>query len=134
MTIHLYAICWNEMRLIDYFFRHYESFVDRFMLYDDGSTDGTLEYLQRKSNVELRPFPRTHPDSFVFSQQTLQNNCWKESRSTADWVIVTAIDEHLHHPSLMRYLASCKSAGITCVPAVGFQMVSKDFPQPGEHL
>jgi Glycosyl transferase family 2 len=134
MRIHLYSICWNEMRLIEYFFRHYEPFVDRFTLYDDGSNDGTLEYLHKKPNVEVRQFPRTHAESFVLCQQELQNSCWKESRGEADWVIVTAIDEHLYHPYLMRYLASCKSGKITYIPAVGFQMVSKEFPQPGELL
>jgi Glycosyl transferase family 2 len=134
MTIHLYATCWNEMRIIDFFFRHYEGLVDRFVMFDDGSTDGTLDYLHAKANVEVRPFPRTDPGSFVLSQQVLQNNCWKESRGAADWVIVTAIDEHIHHPALSTYLAACKASGVTYIPALGFQMVTNDFPRPDEHL
>ena len=58
MTIHLYAICWNEIRLLRFFFRHYDSLVDRFVMFDDGSTDGTIEYLRGKPKVEVRPFPR----------------------------------------------------------------------------
>ena len=62
MTIHLYAICWNELRLLRFFFRHYESLVDSFVMFDDGSTDGTIEYLRGKPKVEVRPFPRAHPE------------------------------------------------------------------------
>src|SRR6185295_357335 len=64
VTIHLYTFGWNEMRMIGFFFRHYEPWVDRFIFYDDGSTDGTLELLASKTNVEIRPFAYTSPDSF----------------------------------------------------------------------
>src|ERR1043165_4480886 len=46
------------MAMLAFFFRHYERWVDRFYIYDDGSTDGTLDYLYAKPNVELRSFPR----------------------------------------------------------------------------
>jgi hypothetical protein len=49
-------------------------------------------------------------------------------------VIVTAVDEHLYHPSLIPYLETCKRDGITCIPALGFQMVTWRFPHESEHL
>jgi hypothetical protein len=66
----------------------------------------------------------------------LQNTCWRESRGHADWVIITAVDEHLHIPgSAMRdYLAAMKSAGVTYVPALGYQMISETFPDAHERL
>src|SRR5687767_7107410 len=105
MKIHLYAICWNEAKMLGFFFRHYEPLVSRFVIYDNGSTDETVALLRAKPNVEVRPFPKTHADSFVLSAKALQDQCWKESRGQADWVIVNAIDEHLHHPGLASYLA-----------------------------
>lgn len=134
MIVHLYAICWNEISMLGFFFRHYEGLVDRFVMFDDGSTDGTLEYLRAKPNVEVHPFPYSHPDSFVLSQQELQNQCWKESRGVADWVVVTAIDEHVYHPRLKHYLASCKRRDVTYLPALGFEMVTEDFPAPHKYL
>ena len=134
MTIHLYTFGWNEMRIIGFFFRHYEPWVDKFIFFDDGSTDGTLELLASKKNVEIRPFTYAFPNSFSLSVQAWRNSCWKESRGEADWVIVTDADEHLHHPALSSYLARCKDEGVTYMPALGFDMVTESFPQPQEHL
>lgn len=64
----------------------------------------------------------------------LWNHCWKESRGQADWVIVTEIDEHLDHPDLPGYLRRCKGRGITVVPALGYQMLSRQFPAEDECL
>ena len=47
---------------------------------------------------------------------------------------MTAIDEHIYHPDMSRYLASCKAAGTTAIPALGFDMISEAPPQPGAEL
>ena len=135
MKIDLYTILWNEEEMLPFFFRHYDAIVDRYIVYDDGSTDQTLEMLAAHGRVEVRPFVRTEPDSFVLSALTLHDNIWKESRGRADWVIITAVDEHLYHPAgLERYLRAVGDYGITAVPALAFQMVADDFPFVGEHL
>ena len=51
MRLHLYALCWNEGRMLPYFFRHYRSLVERFFIFDDGSTDGSLEFLRAQPDV-----------------------------------------------------------------------------------
>lgn len=132
--IHLYTMSWNEERMLGFFFRHYDEIVDRYVIYDDGSDDRTLAILAAHPRVEVRRFERTVADSFVYSAQRLQDSMWKESRADADWVIVTAIDEHLHHPDLTGYLEACRMVGITAVPALGYQMLSSDFPRADEHL
>src|SRR5215211_8196051 len=109
-SIHAYAICWNDARQLDFFFRHYDPIVERYVIFDDGSTDGSLERLRRHPKVDLRRLVRSHPASFVLSELELFNNCWKESRGTenrapADWVIVCSLDEHLVHADLKGYLA-----------------------------
>lgn len=132
--IHLYTMGWNEERLLPYFFRHYDRWVDRYVIYDDSSTDATLDMLHSHPRVEVRPFVRCVADSFVLSAQAIHNSCWKESRGAADWVIVTAIDEHLYHPDFDDYLRACERDGVTAIPALGFDMVSDTFPQGEQHL
>lgn len=132
--IHLYAQCWNDAWMLPFFFRHYDGLVDRYILYDDGSTDGSLDILRAHPRVELRRFPRSESRSFVLSEQALSNDCWKESRGQADWVIVTDIDEHLVHPRWHDYMAEQHRLGTSLIPALGFQMINDIRPRQDEQL
>ncbi|WP_431299195.1 glycosyltransferase family 2 protein [Tabrizicola sp. BL-A-41-H6] len=135
MTIHLYTLCWNEADILPFFFRHFDPVVDRYVVADDGSTDGSLDILMAHPKVEVRRFQRVIADSFVLSQQHFQNEAWRESRGTADWVIITALDEHLTvRGGLGPYLDRYRGEGVTLIPALGYQMVSEDFPAADETL
>lgn len=129
MKIDLYARCWNEKDLLPFFFLHYDKLVQRYIIYDDASTDNSREILRLNPKVELRPMPSYDPESRINSALALQETCWKESRGIADWVIVTDIDEHLYHPDMHQYLANCRARGVTIIPALGYQMLSEHFPE-----
>jgi len=135
MEVHLYTIVKNEEEMLPFFFRHYDSLVKRYIVYDDGSTDRTLEILAAHDRVDVRPFVRTHTNSYVLSAQSLHDSVWKESRGRADWVIITPVDEHLYHGAgLGRYLRIANSCGVTAVPALAFEMITDTFPAPQEYL
>lgn len=128
MRVHLYTQSLNEAAVLGFFFRHYDPWVERYVVFDDGSTDGTLDLLAQHGRVEVRRFERVVPDSFVASAQKLHDSAWKESRGQADWVVITAIDEHLYHPRLSDYLRRCRTAGVNLIPALGYEMIAVDFP------
>ena len=114
--------------MLEFFFRHYEPWVDHFFICDDASTDGTRERLEAHDKVTVTSLHRSNPESWVLSAKQIYNSSWKQSRSAADWVVVTNIDEHLYHPRMPGYLAACAAASITAIPALGYQMVSEAFP------
>lgn len=128
--VHLYSIIWNEEYLLPYFFNYYDNVVDRYVFYDDGSTDSTQEILKEHPHVEVRKFPRNIGDSYVLSAKELHDNAWKESRNICDWVIWTAVDEFLVplRNSLKEYLREMHRKKVTAIPAVGFQMISETRP------
>lgn len=135
MRIDLYTLTWNEAPVLEFFFRQYDPIVSRYIVFDDGSTDRTREMLQAHPKVELREAAlEADPDSLIRSAILFANECWKESRGSADWVIALSVDEHLDHPDLLGYLARCKSDGITIIPAIGYQMLTARFPVQGEKL
>ena len=84
LRVHLYTICWNEEYMLPYFFRHHDRVVDRYVIFDDGSTDSTLSSLKRHPGVEIRPLPRLEVDSYALAAKNVHDACWKESRGLAD--------------------------------------------------
>jgi glycosyltransferase involved in cell wall biosynthesis len=127
MRIHLYANCWNELRMLPYFMRHYEPFVDEFIILDDGSKDGSIEFLNAQTKVRLIKANRKQ-GSYVEQSTKFFNEAWKESRFKADWIITCNIDEHVYHKNIGAYLQFCLLNGVTVLSAQGYEMVSLEFP------
>jgi hypothetical protein len=119
--------------MLPFFFRHYDPLVERYVIYDNGSTDGSLALLKENRKVSLRHFEVTG-DSFVEEERRLSDVIWEESRGSADWVIVLDIDEHLFHPDLAGYLRQCSESGITALRGIGYEMVADHFPTPERAL
>src|SRR5579863_5294939 len=129
--VHLFCLCWNDARLLPYFFRHYDVIVDRYFVFDNGSTDGSLALLQNHGRVEISHFD-VAGDSFVEEECRMGDTIWRGS--DADWVIITDIDEHIYHPDLNGYLQQCADRGITAIRSIGYEMVSDSFPKEDQPL
>ena len=109
--------------------------LNRSGYHDDGSTDDSLEMLKREPKVELRQTNRREGESYILLNRQLYNDVWKESRGQADWVIVGNIDEFVFHGDDIRsYLAACTKRGVTVVPVIGFEMVSRQPVPADQHL
>jgi len=132
-VIHLYCLCWNEVRMLPYFFRHYADLVDRFVVFDNGSTDGSLDLLAANPRVQVTDF-QVPGDSFVDEERRLSDVIWHSSRGSADWVMMLDIDEHLHHPDLPGYLQRCTAEGVTAIRSIGYEMVAEAFPSAQARL
>lgn len=117
--------------MLPYFFRHYDPFVDKYFVFDNGSTDRSIAILQEHGSVEISHFD-VHGDSFVEEERRLGDTIWRGSQ--ADWVIVTDIDEHIYHPDLPAYLNRCRRQGVTAIQSIGFEMVSDRFPVRNRRL
>src|SRR5260370_40102450 len=125
MRVDLYATGWNQARMLPFFLRHYEPVVDRIFVYDGGSDDGSLAVL--RASPKVSPFRTGWPPGQGSDDDRawLSDQCWKQSRGEADWVVIVDLDEHLDHDlGLRRYLAACRRAGVTVVPALAYEMVA----------
>ena len=127
-VIHLYTVCWNEERIAPYFMDYYSQFVDAFYIYDNMSSDSTVERVSRYKNVTVIPFDTKG----TFDEATLlqiRNKEWKQSRGRADFAIVCDMDEFLYHPELMSLLHLLKRHSFTLVKPCGYNMVSEHLPE-----
>jgi hypothetical protein len=126
--IHLYAVCWNEAKILPFVLDYYSIFVDYFYIYDNYSDDETDEILKYKRNVTVRKFDTGSTFNDLVHQK-IKNTVWKESRGKADWVIVIDMDELIYHPHLIDFLHVSKN---TIFTPYGYNMVTDVFPESNE--
>jgi len=133
LKIHLYTICWNEERMLPHFLAYYSGFCEKIVVYDNFSTDRSVEICKRFSNVDIRQYLTSGTIRDDLYQQ-IKNECWKQSKGIADWVIVCDIDEFLYHPDLTSFLTLSKANNISIFKPKGYNMITKEFPLPNENL
>ena len=123
--VHLYTICWNEERILPFFFQHYEPFVDQFTFYDNMSTDRTTNIITSHPNTKVFSFDGPHDNPNL---RNLRNSIWKKSRGKADYVIVCDVDEFLYHPQISSYIRQAAHSRITLPDVIGYNMICDKFP------
>ena len=127
MNIHLYTFCYNEEFIIPYFLRHYLPIVSKIIVFDNYSTDKSVDLLQQHQKVFVKKIDTG--DKFRDDvKRELTNNAWKRSKGHADYVIVLDIDEFLYHPNFLEELVRLKQTGYTVIRPIGYDMITADLP------
>jgi hypothetical protein len=118
ITIH--QICFNEIVILEFAFNFYKSRFPnaKFVLHDNGSTDGSVE-LAQKLGYEIIPFD-TGNQMDDATMMNLKNNCWRDD--TTDWVLVADMDEliDINETKLLWQ----KSLGANIITTYGYNMVN----------
>lgn len=125
MRITLYTFCYNEKDILPYFLNHYSKIVDKIVVYDNQSTDNSVEILKSFEGCEIEI--RDYITNNEIQDDTLirvKNNCWKDDNS--DYIIVLDIDEFLYHPNLREFIES--HPDVDYFKPVGYDMVSDGVP------
>ncbi|HXP49876.1 MAG TPA: glycosyltransferase family 2 protein [Bacteroidia bacterium] len=117
MRIIAYFINFNDSFYIPFFAKHYGKFCEKIIMYDNYSTDNSVE-LAESLRIEVRTFGRRG----VLDDQhylDVKNHCWKEQRDKGiDYVIVVDADEFVHFDTLSG----------TCPKVIGYNMISDNLP------
>ncbi len=128
MIIHSHVITFNEEQRLPWYLDHYGAIVDKIFVWDNHSTDRTLDIARAHPKVTVIPFGEPGVLSNL-SFLDVKNNCWKQrggDADRADWCIVGDVDELLWHEDLRKLLETTAATLIT--PAQAFTMICKDAP------
>lgn len=126
MKIHVYAVCWNEAKLLPFFIRHYQQFGDKIIFMDNMSTDRSREIIESSDKCYYDSFD-TNGEIRDDIYKSLKNNIWKKSRGIADWVIVVDLDEFVYAKNLKNNLRWLKKLKISVINPQGYDMVTEHF-------
>lgn len=137
--IEAHIIAFNEAETIHLTIKHYQSFCDRVIIWDNHSTDNTRE-IARLMTCIVKTFG-VKGELSDRAYMELKNECWKKThpgQDRRDWVIVVDADEILFIPDhynkgqafwFSSYLESYKNKSVTICDTQGWNVFSHDMPK-----
>ncbi len=131
--IYLISVCWNEELFLPHFLNYY-SFVDKIIVFDNFSSDRSVEIMRQYPNVEIC-FYNTNEKIRDDIYLEIKNNIWKQYREECDWMIIVDIDEIVYHPlGIPQYLQSLP-IDVALLQCNGFEMFSPNYLEaPGNSI
>lgn len=114
--------------MMPYWLRHYATFADRLIVYDDNSDDGTQDIVTAGGG-DLRRYPCSGFDDI--EMVGFANNQYREAEGYADFVIWVDADEFLFHPRMRERLEDLTADGVTLPAVQGYAMIG-DAPPTGD--
>lgn len=125
MKIILITLCKNEEVLLPFFIRHYAPIVDEIHMFDNISTDRSLEIAKTCAKIKVIPFDT---DDVIRDDIYLNIKNEHYKNLDADWYIVVDMDEFLYHKDLRKKLEEYTSHGITMPKTCGYNMIGIEVP------
>ena len=95
MRIEVFTFCWNEMAVLPFAVDYWRRYASHVTVFDNGSTDGSLEFMQQHSDlVTIEHFETGNQinDQLLLD---MKNDAWKQAQGKADLVIMADMDEML---------------------------------------
>jgi SAM-dependent methyltransferase len=123
MKISVYTIIKDESWMLPYFLRHYSTFADRIVIFDEKSTDGSREIIAKYPKAEVREWLGKGLNDEEFTEAV--NNFWKEGRARDHWIMWPDVDELLCHGDMRKLLETTEG---DVVAAVGYALIQKERP------
>ncbi len=126
MTIHVFAHCRNERAIAGFFARHYSTFADRITIFDDGSTDGTLEILAQYPKVRVVHIKMDGLDERALLE--LAHRTIAAHKDIDDVCMWPDMDEIIHCPNMRECISRYIASGYNVIRTMGVNMMGAPLP------
>ncbi len=126
LNIKLISFTYNNEKILPYFLDHYSEICNSIIVYDNLSTDKSVDIINSYNNTEVRINDYNYLDDI--NHKYIRNNAWKENRIKYDWIIIVDIDEFIYHPNLLELLESYRDDDISVIKTYGYNMLGEEFP------
>ena len=127
MVVHLYANCWNERKILPFVVDYWSKWVTKAFVYDNGSTDGSVEFLQQFDWIEVRELVSEGFDDITIAE--MKNTAWVDNIDGVDYIVCCDIDECIWHPSMEKVLERFKRDRVGYARPQWLEMTSLEFPE-----
>lgn len=133
MRLDLYTLTYNEQDIVPFILQYWTSILQQGIdlhcyIYDNYSTDNTVQLLSQCPYVEIRHFESGDGHNDIIHQQ-LKQNCWLESKGRADWCCVCDFDEILWSQDLLSELTYAEENNFNVIGMKWYAFCGDSFPQ-----
>jgi hypothetical protein len=123
--ISVYALCWNEEKILPHFLNHYSKFANKITIFDNESTDNSVNIITSFDKCDTNVISYSSDNKLNDIKYVgIKNNCWKNDPS--EYVIVCDLDEFLYTENIFDYLN--KNNFYDVFMPNGYDMISTTFP------
>ena len=126
-TVWIYTLCYNEIRILPFVIDYWETYADRVIVYDNGSNDGSVEYLKSFEWIEVRKYESNDSINDII-MRNMKNDMWKESIGKADIVQVGDVDEVIWADNIIKELNDFKNSNNAVWDSKCYQLTTETFP------
>lgn len=123
MDLVVHTVCFNEEAMLPHFLNYYAPQARKIRIYDNQSTDRSVEIALSYPNVEVLSFG-TDGKLSELSLMHLRNQGWKDEK--CDYMVVCDVDEFLYPSDLAAFLR--QHPDVDVFQPQGYDMVCDTFP------
>ena len=121
------TLCKNEMDILPFVKQYWERIECDVVVYDNGSTDGSIEYLSKLPYVTLKHFDSEGQNDVI--QKTIKEQAYVELKDKYDIIIISDMDEVFYFNDFEAVLDVFTSGGYNILMTPIYSLC-EDFKPP----
>jgi hypothetical protein len=127
-----YKVCWivlckNELDILPFVSKYWERIADKVVVYDNGSTDGSLEYLAKLPYVEIRHFDSEGQNDVI--QKQVKEQAYLKYKDSYDIIIMSDMDEVFYFYNFKALEGKIIDEGYNCMVTPIYSLCEDFKPQ-----
>lgn len=107
------VLCFNEIDILPFAKQYWERIADKVVVFDNGSTDGSLEFLAKLPYVEIRHFDSDGQNDVI--QKIVKEEAYIEYKKYYDIVIISDMDEVFYFDDFKATGEQMINEGYSCM-------------------
>lgn len=124
------TLCFNEIDIIPFARKYWERIGCDVVVFDNGSTDGSIELLQSLPYCTVRHFDSAGQNDVI--QKTVKETAYMEYKDKYDVIIITDMDELFFFNDFEKAATDMIEGGYNCIVVNNYALCEDFKPQPSE--
>lgn len=126
------TLCKNEMGILPFVKQYWERIVCDVVVYDNGSTDGSIEFLQALPYVTVKHFESEGQNDVI--QKSIKEQAYKELKDKYDFIIISDMDECFWFKDFEALGQRMIDEGYNCLVVPNYALCEDYKPQYNDDL